>query len=302
MPRSGPGRLHGFLVIDKPAGWTSHDVVGRVRRLTSERKVGHAGTLDPAATGVLPVAVGLATRTLEFLSVTSKTYLSEITFGVRTDSYDIDGVVQSVRTTEGIDESSLKLALSTFRGAQQQIPPMHSAIKIGGRRLYELAREGSIVERSPRAIEIYEIALIEWRPPVATVSIDCSKGTYIRSIAHDLGEIFGCGAFLSNLVRVRTGPFTITDAWTLQQLAELDLVDEWESIAVHADAALEGLAGLVLSDEEASAWSFGRSIRADVGGSEWVRVYGASGDWLGIGQLDGASQRWRPHKVVGEAA
>src|SRR3954447_2877374 len=122
MPRSGPGRLHGFLVIDKPAGWTSHDVVGRVRRLTSERKVGHAGTLDPAATGVLPVAVGLATRTLEFLSVSSKTYLSEITFGVRTDSYDIDGIVQSVRTTEGIDETSLKRALSTFRGAQQQIP------------------------------------------------------------------------------------------------------------------------------------------------------------------------------------
>jgi len=302
MPRRGPGRLHGFLVIDKPAGWTSHDVVGRVRRLTGERKVGHAGTLDPAATGVLPVGLGLATRSLEFLAGSSKTYLAEFTFGVRTDSYDIDGTVQSVRTTEGIDETSLRRALGTVRGTQQQIPPMYSAIKIDGRRLYELAREGSVIERSPRAIEIHEIELIDWRPPVASVCIDCSKGTYIRSIAHDLGELFGCGAFLSNLVRIRTGPFTIADAWTLRELAELELVDEWESVAVHPDAALEGLAGLVLGEEEADAWSFGRSIRADEGGPEWVRVYDERGAWLGIGQHDGASQQWRPHKVVVEAA
>src|SRR5829696_3031772 len=238
MPRRGPGRLHGFLVIDKPAGWTSHDVVGRVRRLTGERKVGHAGTLDPAATGVLPVGLGLATRSLEFLAGSSKTYLAEITFGVRTDSYDIDGIVQSVGTTEGIDETLLRRSLSNFCGIQQQTPPMHSAIQIDGRRLYELAREGSVIERSPRAIEIHEIDLIEWNPPVATVCIDCSKGTYIRSIAHDLGEIFDCGAYLSNLVRLRAGPFTIAEAWTLQELAELELVNDWGSVAVHPDAAL----------------------------------------------------------------
>jgi tRNA pseudouridine55 synthase len=302
MPRRGPGRLHGYLVIDKPTGWTSHDVVGRVRRLTGERKVGHAGTLDPAATGVLPVALGLATRSLEFLAGSSKTYLAEITFGVRTDSYDVDGIVQSVGTTEGIDETLLRRSLSNFCGIQQQIPPMHSAIKIDGRRLYELAREGSVIERSPRAIEIHEIELIEWNPPVATVCIDCSKGTYIRSIAHDLGEIFDCGAYLSNLVRLRAGPFTIADAWTLQELAELELVNDWESVAVHPDAALEGFAGLVLGEDETKDWSFGRSIRADEDSPEWVRVYDEHGAWLGIGQNDGALQQWRPYKVVGEAA
>jgi tRNA pseudouridine55 synthase len=302
MPRRGPGRLHGYLVIDKPTGWTSHDVVGRVRRLTGERKVGHAGTLDPAATGVLPVALGLATRSLEFLAGSSKTYLAEITFGVRTDSYDIDGIVQSVGTTEGIDETLLRRSLSNFCGIQQQIPPMHSAIKIDGRRLYELAREGSVIERSPRAIEIHEIELIEWNPPVATVCIDCSKGTYIRSIAHDLGKIFDCGAYLSNLVRLRAGPFTIADAWTLQELAELELVNDWESVAVHPDAALEGLAGLVLGEDETKDWSFGRSIRADDDSPEWTRVYDENGAWLGIGQNDGALQQWRPYKVVGEAA
>ena len=302
MPRRGPGRLHGYLVIDKPTGWTSHDVVGRVRRLTGERKVGHAGTLDPAATGVLPVALGLATRSLEFLAGSSKTYLAEITFGVRTDSYDIDGIVQSVGTTEGIDETLLRRSLSNFCGIQQQIPPMHSAIQIDGRRLYELAREGSVIERSPRAIEIHEIELIEWNPPVVTVCIDCSKGTYIRSIAHDLGEIFDCGAYLSNLVRLRAGPFTIADAWTLQELAELELVNDWESVAVHPDAALEGLAGLVLGEDETKDWSFGRSIRADDDSPEWTRVYDEHGVWLGIGQNDGALQQWRPYKVVGEAA
>ena len=302
MPRRGPGRLHGYLVIDKPTGWTSHDVVGRVRRLTGERKVGHAGTLDPAATGVLPVALGLATRSLEFLAGSSKTYLAEITFGVRTDSYDIDGIVQSVGTTEGIDETLLRRSLSNFCGIQQQIPPMHSAIQIDGRRLYELAREGSVIERSPRAIEIHEIELIEWNPPVVTVCIDCSKGTYIRSIAHDLGEIFDCGAYLSNLVRLRAGPFTIAEAWTLQELAELELVNDWESVAVHPDAALEGLAGLVLGEDETKDWSFGRSIRADDDSPEWTRVYDEHGAWLGIGQNDGALQQWRPYKVVGEAA
>ena len=302
MARRGPGRLHGFLVIDKPAGWTSHDVVGRIRRLTGERKVGHAGTLDPAATGVLPVAVGVATRSLEFLAGSNKTYFAEITFGVRTDSYDVDGVVQSVESPGGIDETSLRRVLDGFRGPQAQIPPMHSAIKRDGKRLYELAREGTIVEREPRAIVIHEIALIAWIAPVATVCVDCSKGTYIRAIAHDLGELLGCGAYLSNLVRVRTGPFTIDDAWTLPELAELDLAQEWETIAVHPDAALEDLAGLVLDDEAANEWGFGRPIGVVEDGPEWARVYDENGLWLGIAQNDRNAGKWRPSKVIGEAA
>ena len=167
MKRSGPNRLHGYLVIDKPAGWTSHDVVGRVRRLTGERKVGHAGTLDPAATGVLPVAVGTATRSLEFLSESSKTYLAEITFGVSTDSYDADGVVLSVAPIGDLTRDRVETALRSLEGPQHQVPPMHSAIKIGGKRLYELARRGEEIEREPRDIVLHEILLVDWTSPVA---------------------------------------------------------------------------------------------------------------------------------------
>jgi tRNA pseudouridine55 synthase len=302
MARLGPGRLHGYLVIVKPAGWTSHDVVARVRRLTGERKVGHAGTLDPAATGVLPVAVGLATRSLEFLAGSSKTYLAEITFGIRTDSYDGDGAVTSVAPVGDLTRHQIEHLISGFKGPQSQIPPMHSAIKVDGRRLYELARKGEEIERSPRAIVIDEICLVDWNSPVATVYIDCSKGTYIRSIAHDLGELLGCGAYLSNLVRLRTGPFTMNDAWTLDTLAEADLEVEWPSVAAHPDAALEGLDAIIVDEPMVADWLHGKSLPAATSYSGWVRVYDANGGWLGIARRESGSDDWQPHKVISDAA
>jgi tRNA pseudouridine55 synthase len=305
MARRGRGVLHGYLVIDKPAGWTSHDVVARVRRLTGERKVGHAGTLDPAATGVLPVAVGLATRSLEFLSESTKTYLAEITLGVRTDSYDIDGEVVAIDPAIDVIRDDLERAIAAFEGVQTQLPPMHSAIKVGGKRLYELARKGEEIERELRQITIHEIRLIEWSPPTATVLIDCSKGTYIRSIAHDLGERLGCGAYLSNLVRLRTGPFTLDDAWTLAELEAIDMDAEWPTVAAHPDAALESMDALIIDSESALDWGHGKSLQStqstsDAGG--WARIYNASGDWLGIGYRDAGESSWQPHKVISDAA
>src|SRR5688500_16279327 len=174
---NGPGGLHGFLIVDKPAGWTSHDVVGRLRRLLGERRIGHAGTLDPAATGVLPVAVGRATKFLEFLDDASKTYVAEITFGIETDSHDGDGIVTERRETDRVDQASVEVGLASFRGARRQVPPMHSAVKIGGRRLYEAARRGEVVERPARAVVFHTMDLLEWHAPVATILVDCSKGT-----------------------------------------------------------------------------------------------------------------------------
>jgi tRNA pseudouridine55 synthase len=301
MPRRGAGRLHGYLVIDKPAGWTSHDVVARVRRLTGERKVGHAGTLDPAATGVLPVAVGIATRTLEMLSESSKTYRAEVTFGVRTDTYDADGSVVSVADPADLTPERVAEAVRSMRGRRMQVPPMYSAIKIGGRPLYERARRGEVVERVPREIEIHAMELLRWEPPVLDLCIDCSKGTYIRSIAFDLGEMVGCGAYLSNLVRIRSGPFHIDEAWTIIELAESDLESAWESIAVHPDIAAAGLAAVVIEGQQADGWQFGRPIGC-CRRVEPVRVYDAGGEWLGIAEATEPGGPWRPAKVIPRAA
>jgi tRNA pseudouridine55 synthase len=290
--------LHGFLIIDKPAGWTSHDVVTRVRRLIGERHVGHAGTLDPAATGVLPIAIGHATKVLEYLSEASKTYLAEVTFGVETDSYDVDGQVIGLRDASRLTESEIEQALTLFRGKIEQIPPMHSAIKIGGKKLYELARKGEVVERAPRSIEIYRLELVEWFSPTATFLIDCSKGTYVRSLAKDLGESVGAGAFLSGLVRLRTGPFLLCEAWTLGDLEEINARAAWPDVAIHPDAAVIDWPALLLDEEATRRWETGRWIEAVGNGEILARVYNADGVWAGIATYDSCDSHWRQSKVV----
>ncbi|MEA2584500.1 MAG: tRNA pseudouridine55 synthase [Thermomicrobiales bacterium] len=299
---SRSGRFHGILVVDKPAGWTSHDVVARSRRLLGERHIGHAGTLDPAATGVLPLAVGDATKVLEYLSDASKTYLAEITFGVETDSHDADGRVTRVASVDGLGSAEIEVALVPFAGEIEQVPPMHSALKVGGRRLYELARAGVEVERLPRQITIDELRLIDWQPPVATVLVDCSKGTYVRAIARDLGQAIGTGAHLSNLVRLRTGPFTLDEAWTLEELAEVDFEAEWASVAVHPDEAMRDRPVLVLASPATGIWTNGGHLDAADGDDGPVRVYDAEGTWLGVGRFDAVRGQWRPVKVVRVAA
>ena len=297
-----PPSLHGFLVVDKPAGWTSHDVVARARRLLGERRIGHAGTLDPAATGVLPLAVGAATRVVEYLAEASKTYLAEVAFGVETDSHDADGRVVAVRDAAGLSREAVESALRTFHGPLDQIPPMHAAVKVEGRRLYELARRGEEVERAPRRVAIHVLELLDWAPPVATLLVDCSKGTYVRALARDLGAALGPGAHLANLVRLRTGPFALCQAITLAELAEAALPWAWPKLAVHPDAVIADWPALFLGGPEAAAWRSGRSLSV-LGAAEGpVRAYDEAGTWLGVGAGDLAAGAWRPLKVVGDAA
>ena len=290
--------LHGILVVDKPAGWTSHDVVGWVRRWAGERKVGHAGTLDPAATGVLPVALNDGTKVLEFLSDATKAYHAEITFGIETDSADGDGTVTAVRDVS-LTDAELGRALDAFRGEISQRPPAHSAIRIGGKRAYDLARAGLDVEVPERIVTIYDLTVADRTETSISLSIDCSKGTYIRSIARDLGAMLGCGAYLSNLVRTRSGPFTLCDAWTTIELEALDPRDSWALIAEHPDAALPGWPAILLSDAESEDWRHGRPIPVtEPPAHGMARVYDNEGRWRGLAEHDRDRDVWRALRVI----
>jgi tRNA pseudouridine55 synthase len=216
--------VDGVLVCDKPGGITSHDVVARVRRLAGQRRVGHGGTLDPPATGVLVLALGRATRLLPFLPTEPKRYLAEVAFGAETDTLDATGTVTATADAAGVDEAALRAALAGFVGPQLQVPPMVSAIKVGGERLYAKARRGEEVDRAPRPIVIQALELLGFtggERPRATLEVTCSGGTYVRSLAADLGRALGTLAHLAALRRTAVGRFTEADAHTLGELEEL---------------------------------------------------------------------------------
>jgi len=196
--------VDGILNINKPWGKTSFSIVAIVKRLSGERRVGHAGTLDPTATGVLPICLGQATRITEFLVDATKAYQAQIELGVTTDTYDASGKITQKRDPSEISQSQLESALTSFRGLIQQTPPMYSAVKYQGKRLYELARAGIKVDRESRPAKIYHLELIDWQPPSVTLEVVCGKGTYIRSLAHDLGQILGCLLYTSPSPRDRT--------------------------------------------------------------------------------------------------
>jgi tRNA pseudouridine55 synthase len=291
--------LHGILVINKGEGWTSHDVVARVRRITGERKVGHTGTLDPAATGVLPVCLGAATKVIEYLQDEGKTYYAEVVLGVATDTDDLEGRIVSEAPVPPLTVADLDRALEPFRGEIAQIPPMYAAIKVGGRKLYEIARAGETIERAPRRVRIDTLAVLGWEPPVVRLLVDCGKGTYIRALARDLGEALGCGAYLQRLVRLRTGPFFLDQALTLEELAAEFDETPWPELALHPDAALLDWPVIILDEAGALAWRQGKDIRAGRGAAgERCRAYSTDGDWLGLGRFDAERGAWRPEKVV----
>jgi tRNA pseudouridine55 synthase len=194
--------LDGILNIHKPTGKTSYDMVAMVKRLSGERRVGHAGTLDPAASGVLPICLGRGTRVIEFLAEASKTYHARIELGVETDTYDASGRIVQRKDGSAIGLKEIEVALLPFRGLIEQTPPRYSAIKHQGRRLYELARAGIEVEPRSRPAMVYRLEILGWAPPTVTVEVECGKGTYLRSLAHDLGQSLGCGATLQELVRL----------------------------------------------------------------------------------------------------
>jgi tRNA pseudouridine55 synthase len=209
-----------LLVVDKPAGWTSFDVVARVRRLASVRKVGHAGTLDPFATGVLLLLLGKMTRQQDRLMAGEKEYLLTARLGRTADSHDVTGKLTGTSTLAGVEQQSIEAALEQFRGVIQQVPPMHSALKVNGQRLYKLAHKGKSIERKPRQVEINRLQLRSWQPPRLELEVTCGKGTYIRSLVRDLGRALGCGAFVETLVRTRVGEYRIADALTLDELEQ----------------------------------------------------------------------------------
>ncbi len=210
--------MHGLLVVDKPGGLTSFDVVHQVRRALGVKKVGHTGTLDPMATGVLPVCVGDATRIAQFITEATKAYDATVKLGATTDTLDAEGKVLQTREIPPVTRELLEAALSRFRGTFPQIPPMYSAVKVGGKRLYELARAGEEVERQPREVTVYELTLRDFSADEVKLSVRCSKGFFVRTLAAELGEALGCGAHLCALRRTHSGPFTLAQAVPLAEV------------------------------------------------------------------------------------
>lgn len=212
-------KICGVLNINKPLGITSFDVVRKIKKLAKEKKVGHGGTLDPEASGVLPICMGRATKAIEFIMEDAKEYIAEVKLGVVTDTYDREGKVLREGVVDFTDEDITKV-ISKFLGNIQQVPPMYSALKQNGKKLYELAREGKEVYREPRSITIHSIDILRIESPIVEIKVKCSKGTYIRSLCYDIGEELGCGAMMWNLKRSSTGPFNLESSVNLEDLTE----------------------------------------------------------------------------------
>ena len=287
--------LGGVLVIDKPAGWTSHDVVAKMRGLTGIRQIGHSGTLDPMATGVLVLCLGKATRLLEYLIGLPKTYLAGITLGVATDTYDATGKVIDQRPLPELTAEALEQSIDSFRGEIMQTPPAYSAIKREGVAQYKRARRGEEVVLEPRQVTVYELVLLGFADGVIELRITCSAGTYVRSIAHDLGEALSCGAHLSSLRRLAVGAFGIDQAVTLQQMAE----DNWQRWLLPPSAAVAHLARIELAEGEATRLAHGLSIAARHPIAQGPAcAFDPAGRLVAVVRPDTQRQAWQPVKVL----
>ncbi len=251
--------INGFVVIDKPAGITSHDVVSRVRRILGTRKVGHTGTLDPFATGVLPVAVNDGTKVIPFLDEGIKCYEALMQLGVATDTLDLTGSVIREADWRGVTREDVESVLERFTGRLSQIPPMYSAIKQAGQPLYKLARQGQVVERAAREIHIDSLELLSFAPPLVSFRVVCSRGTYVRTLADDMGEVLGCGGALKELCRTASGPFGIAAAVTLDGLEEAVRSGDLSALTVSPYAALSHLPDVPLRESGMALVRHGRS-------------------------------------------
>jgi tRNA pseudouridine55 synthase len=286
----------GFLNIDKPLGPTSHAVVGRVRRIFGLRRVGHAGTLDPLATGVLVVCVGTATRLSEYAMASVKAYRARVQLGATTTTYDAEGDITSQAGASHITQPMIAAVLAQFTGQIEQLPPMYSAIKQDGKKLYELAREGKTVERQPRSVRIDALTVTDFDPVTAqfTLEVTCGSGTYIRSLAYDIGEALGVGGHLVGLVRTKSGNFDIADAVTLETLAATATPSDH---LMSVRAALAGFPSIMLTPQSLVDVQHGRWIdgAAAVENGTLALSYAPDGKFIAIVQaVDG---RWKPHKV-----
>lgn len=304
---SRAGEIDGILVIDKPAGWTSHDVVARVRRIFGTRRVGHTGTLDPFATGVLVVCLNQATRIVRFLSSDEKEYLAVMRLGYRTDTGDLTGrPLEPLTDASGIDEPALRRALGHFLGKTMQIPPMYSARKVGGVKLYEMARRGEEIARRPVEIEIREIELVSGPDAApgdpatrtATFRVLCSAGAYVRTLAEDIGNRLGVGAHLIELRRTRAGTFSLNQAMTIEDLERLASEDRLPEVVIDMSEALE-FEEITLEDEESVDIRHGRPISRP---GRWeaettAKLSDSAGRLVAIAKFDPEGGLWRPRLV-----
>jgi tRNA pseudouridine55 synthase len=293
--------MDGIFNINKATGMTSHDVVVNIRKLIKQKRVGHAGTLDPAASGVLPICVGQATRVAQYLSESGKAYSAEIVFGIVTDTYDVEGNVVRTASVENLSLAQIEQALQHFIGPQMQLPPRYSAIKLQGQPAYKRVRAGEEVILQPRSIVISQLNIINWIPPRLILAIECSKGTYIRSLAYDLGEQMQCGAYLDKLVRTRSGPFMLSDSVTLEELADANTSGNVAEHLYPPDTVLQAFPALRIDATTAEHVRHGNAFKHDehhtYAHAQLARLYDEAGHFLAIAEWDAEHQLWRPHKV-----
>jgi tRNA pseudouridine55 synthase len=300
--------MEGVIAVNKPAGWTSHDVVAKMRKWSRIRRIGHTGTLDPLATGVLPLCLGRATRLAEYLQDRPKEYIAQVRFGIATDTQDVTGQVQEEWEQVRLDPQEVERVVLSFVGQMEQVPPMFSAVKIGGKKLYELAREGIEIERKPRPITIYELEIIEINTdlphPYAKFRVLCSKGTYIRTLCFDIGRKLGVPAAMENLVRTRSGDITLEMCHAIEDIDKKARSGQLQDLIIPADRLLTHMPEIKVDEVSEKLASHGQAIRVDPSlfssaplTSPEVRVYSRNNKFLGIFKWIPERQMLSPVKV-----
>lgn len=298
--------INGIINIYKEAGFTSHDVVAKMRGICGQKKIGHTGTLDPQATGVLPVCLGNATKLCDMLTDKDKEYVAELLLGVVTDTQDTTGVIltQEAVTADNFTEEELRGVILGFVGEYDQIPPMYSALKVNGRKLYDLAREGKVVERKARRVTIHEIEILSIALPLVKLRVVCSKGTYIRTLCADIGERLGCGGTMRSLVRTKVGGFWLRDAIKLSELQDKKDAGELEQVVISVESVFADCPALHIRGDNAALLENGNAIPAaftvereqHVPG-RWVRFYRQDESFAGIYAYDEAKEKYMPVKM-----
>ncbi len=292
--------ISGILVVDKPVGLTSHDVVDIIRRGTNIRRAGHTGTLDPRASGVLVILIGPAVRLSEFVSASDKRYQAILRLGSATDTYDAEGKFtrQPDSAPVNVTEDQFNEVLQKFIGEIEQTPPPYSAVKVHGRKAYEMAREGEEVELAPRKINVFHLEVLEWAPPEVVIDVHCSSGTYVRSLANDVGNALGCGAYLVGLRRTKSGRFSLRDATPLRKLQEAFTAGNWYQFLIPAAEALAEWPAVELSPDEVEEVKHGHRVKAAEDAQPGlVRGVSMAGELIAILGLDEATREWQPKKV-----
>ena len=298
--------MDGILVIRKEKGYTSHDVVAKLRGILHMKKIGHTGTLDPAAEGVLPVALGRGTRLVELLTEKEKTYEAVLRLGVSTDTQDMTGTILSEKPVT-VTEEEVRETVASFVGEQMQVPPMYSALKVGGKKLYELAREGKTIERKPRPVVFYEIRILDMDLPLVRISVTCSKGTYIRTLCADIGEALGVGACMESLVRTRVSVFPLEEAHTLAEIEKIRDEGTLEELILPVDRVFEGKTKLTVVPEAFRFLQNGNRLNdgnftdvpEKIADGEQVLVYDPMGHFYAVYQYERETKDYKVRKMFG---